>query len=533
MGEASGPPRRRTWTGLAGGVEVVNKVVVTNTSALRDKYGAQFDVREAAAEMVSADERRGLVTRLVALDDAQEMNEFAGEPVTDPTSGEQAKRAIDAVYASLTPEYLVLLGSVDVVPHVELDNPEYAGGDGDPDPIVPSDLPYASEEPASRSIHDFRAPTRVVGRLPDVTGATRPDALAAILGTAATWRSGRRADYESYLGISAEVWSGSTELSLKSTFGFGGGLQRSPTEGPQWAPDVVGRRSHFINCHGAPGSAQFLGQGGPKDYPVAHDAALLTGSVAEGTVTAAECCYGAELYDPDAAGDGMSICMTYLLNGGYGFLGSTTASFGPHDRNDYADLICQYFMRRVLAGASLGRATLEARQEFIRMSPVLDPFDQKTLAQFVLLGDPSIHPVEPMRAAQPLTELLGEASTPPGAALAVGRPERRRGLAAKGVALGAATSFAVPAAEPPSDGIRECFAKLGDVQEISLGDVRSYAVERPALMKAPGAPPGASSSVYVAMTADHPEGAPMAQYRALVSLTENGEITAVKDVRSR
>jgi len=47
----------------------------------------------------------------------------------------------------------------------------------------------------------------------------------------------------------------------------------------------------------------------------------------------------------------------------------------------------------LLEGASLGRAALTARQRFVEQVGELDPVDLKTLGQFNLLGDPSIHPV--------------------------------------------------------------------------------------------------------------------------------------------
>jgi hypothetical protein len=42
--------------------------------------------------------------------------------------------------------------------------------DEEEDPDVPSDLPYACEAAFSRRPQDFLGPTRVVGRLPDLTG---------------------------------------------------------------------------------------------------------------------------------------------------------------------------------------------------------------------------------------------------------------------------------------------------------------------------------------------------------------------------
>ena len=51
----------------------------------------------------------------------------------------------------------------------------------------------------------------------------------------------------------------------------------------------------------------------------------------------------------------------------------------------------QYFLLAILEGASLGARTV-ARQKFVQQTAELDPIDLKTLAQFNLLGDPSIHP---------------------------------------------------------------------------------------------------------------------------------------------
>lgn len=90
---------------------------------------------------------------------------------------------------------------------------------------------------------------------------------------------------------------------------------------------------------------------------------------------------------------GRWVAQTYLSSGAYGYLGSSTIADGPADDNGLAGLICRYFLQRILAGASLGRALLEARQEFASHESDFDPFDLKTLAQFHLFGDPSIHPV--------------------------------------------------------------------------------------------------------------------------------------------
>ena len=46
-----------------------------------------------------------------------------------------------------------------------------------------------------------------------------------------------------------------------------------------------------------------------------------------------------------------------------------------------------------ISGSSSGRAALQARLDLIAARSSLDPYNAKTLGQYVLIGDPSIHPV--------------------------------------------------------------------------------------------------------------------------------------------
>lgn len=369
-----------------------DKVIVTNLSALKSKYSAGLSKIEAAIKkLIAADKKRGITTRLVALDDTAGMKKLKAPPVTNAADFKQNKQAIDGVYRALMPDYLMILGATDIVPHQNLKNPVFNQG-GDEDQFAFGDLPYACEAPYSQKAQDFTGPTRVVGRLPDKNGVADVPYLIRIIETAAQYKKLKAADYSSYLGISAEVWRGSTEMSLTNLFGSSSDLQLVPEKGPQWEASLIGRRAHFINCHGAPADFHFYGQRG-QSFPKAHDASFFDGKIKEGTIVAAECCYGGELYNPNLANGQTGICNTYLGNKAYGFFGSTTIAYGPADGNGTADLICQFFLRSVFKGASLGRAALEARQRFIESSPELDPVDLKTLAQFNLYGDPSITPV--------------------------------------------------------------------------------------------------------------------------------------------
>ena len=386
----------------------LDKVIITNLGALEEKYASTMPrVEKAIASLISADKKRGLETRLVALDSAGQMHEVQGKEVKDKDDQEQVKAAVDSICKAYHPDYVLILGAPDVVPHQDLKNPAY-DPQGDDDKVVPSDIPYACEASFSNNPRKFLGPTRVVGRLPDLRGRTEPVYLVSLLGTAARHKTRARSDYQKYFSASAEVWKASTSLSLTKIFGNSDSMRTSPPKGPVWTTAQLGRRTHFINCHGSPSDPNFYGQRGGS-YPVAHSAKKLGRKIMNGAVITVECCYGAELYDPSDSGMQAGICSTYLRDGAYGYFGSSTIAYGPSEGNGQADLICQYFIDEVLDGASLGAATLRARHRFAQNYTHLDPVDLKTLVQFHLLGDPSIHAVAEVPHALSRTKTFKEA----------------------------------------------------------------------------------------------------------------------------
>jgi hypothetical protein len=410
----------------------IDKVIVTNLSALKTKYGdaGSQSIRTAVQDLIAADQNRGLVSALYFLDDPASMQQFNLAPVTTPTDPQQNKDAVDALYKALAPDYILILGSLDVIPHQDLINPIFSSGN-DPDEFAFGDLPYACESPYSQKPEDFFGPTRVVGRLPDITGANDPQYLLDLLKIAANYQETAATQYGSYFGISAAVWEKSTELSISNIFKNTTDLKLIPPQGPTWPAPSLHRVAHFINCHGALADSHFYGQpaGGARSYPIALDAVNLEHRVSAGTVVAAECCYGAQLFDPVLNAGQMGICNTYLGNQAYGFFGSTTVAYGPADSNDQADLICQYFLQSLLQGSSLGRATLEARQKFIHTASMYDPSNVKTIAQFNLYADPSVTPVKP-----PLATAKGFGLAAP-LNLRLERGDRRRDFFSRGLAL--------------------------------------------------------------------------------------------------
>jgi hypothetical protein len=338
------------------------------------------------------------------------------------------------------------------------------------------------------------------------------------------------------MGVSAAVWKGSTILSMKALFGGNSKPRLSPTEGPKWPSSLLSRRAHFINCHGALADPRFYGQKGTA-FPVAHDASLIIkAKVSPGTVAAIECCYGAELYAPEDTH--LSIANTYLGSGAWGYFGSTTIAYGPADSNGAADLICQYFLKSALNGASLGRAALEARQKFAEETTELDPIDLKTLVQFILLGDPSIHPVQAKTATTKTRTLTPEAGD------SFERDERRRSLLAKGVMIQQSLAVARRSKVQPSTQEASILARLA-AERLGSPRVLSFEIERrnprvrSALRKGHMAEKS-PSAFHVVM--GYPKSAAAAKTRAapgiqrviaFVAKSVNGKIVSVRELQAK
>lgn len=374
---------------------MADKLIVSNETALRAKYGPLLsNIKAAVDAWIAADAARGLTTAFISLDDAATMARYG---VNAASVGDEAahKSAFDAIFKAEKPSYAVLLGAPDVLPHVTLKNPVYnpAAPTDDPDVNVPSDLPYACDAPYSNEPSDFVGATRVVTRLPDINGASDPTALTAAIEYAGKAEKLAREDYAAqYLGATASVWHKSTSLSLTAVFGSSSAMKDVPPATFQWSSGELSSLSHFFNCHGADQDTHYYGQKG-NQYPVAHDASFISGKLKVGVVLAAECCYGAQLFNPAATANQPGIANIYVKEGAVAVWGSTTIAYGPSDSNGQADLICQYFFDEILAGSSVGMAALRARQRFTSQASTLGPSDLKTLVQYIALGDASAQPV--------------------------------------------------------------------------------------------------------------------------------------------
>jgi hypothetical protein len=367
----------------------VDKIIVSNRSALLAKY-REPELRHIEASvrgLIEADRKRGIESRLFYVDD-RTMRDYGCGPVRGAADRRGNKAAVDRLYKEFSPDYIMLLGAPDVIPHLKVTNLTH-DEDGR---IIDSDLPYACDRPFHRDARRFLAPTRVVGRLPDVNGGGDPRYLVGLLENAARMVRRPRSDYAKWFALSAQSWTGSSAITAANLFSTLDGLALCPPTGPHTHKSLDKARVHFFNCHGTAGSPVFFGEQGDRQ-PISFRSGSIPSALLPGTVIAAECCYGAELYAPGRGQ--LSISGTYLQRRAAAYVGSTTIAYGPEEGQGDADLLTQFFIQFVLRGHSVGRAFLQARQKFLTMAaPRINAVELKTISQFLLLGDPSIHPVE-------------------------------------------------------------------------------------------------------------------------------------------
>ena len=498
------------------------KVIVSNNSALLALYtqNGKGKIAEALKTLIESDRIRNISTQVIYMDDTATMNALSAPVVTDPKDSKQNKDAVDGISKALTPAYITILGGPDIVALQILDNP--AGSDGDPD--VPSDLPYASNSPYSKSAKDFVNASRVVGRLPGVTGSSDTGPLLAALAEASGYAVKPKADYLKYFGVSAAVWKGSSQLTANNVFGATDTLYFSPPKTALSWTTEPNALSHFVNCHGSSYKPSWYGQGSDGSYPAVLSASLLSGKLSAGTIAAAECCYGAQLYAP--TDQTISICNTYLAAKSAAFCGSTTIAYGPASTQGSADLIAQYFLQSLLDGMSGGEAMLKARQTYVMNHLTLNGIDLKTLAQFYLLGDSSCRPVD---SAVPHASLGAEIS--PEEQEALHCDDLRLAFAA--FALGTATQVSTAAVDPKckvnskiADKVRAAAQKAGvDPNMLASGPV----LQGEAAKSLSGGKDSVAETIHLVYNLPQPAGeAPVTGGKVAVVRERGGDILSVE-----
>jgi len=93
----------------------LDKIIITNMGALKEKYGEKFGrVEQAIQRLITAEQKRGLDTMLVAIDSEADMAEVHGEAVKEEDDQRAVKKAIDAMFDAYEPDYIMILGAQDM-----------------------------------------------------------------------------------------------------------------------------------------------------------------------------------------------------------------------------------------------------------------------------------------------------------------------------------------------------------------------------------------------------------------------------------
>jgi Peptidase family C25 len=461
------------------------KLSITCRTRLQAKYDNNSLARidSAVADWISADQARGIRTIHVALDDPKAMKPYKVRAITGRITANKVKKVLDALASRLNPDYIVLFGAADVVPVFSVANPTHAE---DQEPTVLTDNPYASSQPfSSRRRASYLIPDRVLGRIPDLVASNDPRWFVNYLAAATRSAAQSSKRYAKGLLVCCDSWKKAGRECVSFIARDAKALMVSPPTGDE-SQAIRSRHStrlHMIKCHGAAADSRFYGQRGNSYPPVLHSTSLLR-RTKSGTVIGAMCCYGASVFDVNdpanvSPGD-PPIPSVYLEQGALGFLGSTTTAWVGPDTMMCADWIVAAFLKASLGGASLGRATLESKQDFVRWTHQqgneLDGADEKTLLQFVLLGDPSIHPVKATSPAELVSASLLGASSHSAAAMA--RAERRRARRRMGELLRAEIPTLKPSRSTKIPPNIRAFAKKVAATTLGGADLSRPRVER-------------------------------------------------------
>lgn len=374
------------------------KIIISNYSQLKAKYNSSLSkILDGLNLLVESDEKRGISSKIVFVDKDIMQKDYGVSPVSNYKNEEQNKVAIDAIYnGENKPDYLMILGAIDVIPHQNLTNPV-----DENEKLVPSDLPYACNNSYSQNIYDFLGPSRIVGRLPDVTGGANPDYLLELINYIIDFKPYDKEYYLNYLGACSSQFIDTTKVSINNIFNNTDSIIESPPANSQTLEKYIyNNPAQFYNCHG---NSQLPFWGEPTETGkliFLLISSMLDKKFSPNTVVVSEACYGAELYDPSGAilpeaKSILPICNNMLKHGVVGFFGSTDTLYGEIEdgHQKQGDLITSFYLDNVVnGGCSLGRAVVEAQHKFLKTCKnALSPFDLKTIAQCILLGDPSLH----------------------------------------------------------------------------------------------------------------------------------------------
>jgi len=342
---------------------------------------------------------------VLAVDDPVDSGKLNLPPMAAADCGSilVAIRAARAKLSSGRADSLLIAGGDPVVPQFQISNP-VQDRSIDKDPVVYTDNPYGA---ANDTLEEYLAPSFPVGRIVDDPSANASDFVALIERLANRGRDRLTALPGSTLVVYGEQndergrtfqgdqgWiSDSTKVAVAlptpQDWHFSPGYQLNAS-----ARSDAARSLLYFNLHGFSGDPDWKGYSlQRRDFvsavsPDGFDRAYVSGAIAF-----AECCYGAETRGRTPN----SSCALKLQNEGAAFVGSTGLAFGsylaPGLFLDDADFLARSFFSALTAGGTVGGSLRNARKAYLadsamNLSSVDWQYKQKTLLQFVLLGDP-------------------------------------------------------------------------------------------------------------------------------------------------
>ena len=287
------------------------------------------------------------------------------DPVpSDPASLRSLLAAFEDKFLEI--DYLTIIGGDEVIPFFRLPNPCE-----DDDVYVLSDNPYASRD------DEYLIPERAVGRIPS------PD-WEFVIDQLRKQPSGRDA-----FGLSARIWERASR-EVYRVVDEPDDLKLTPPVTiedfvPSWLKD---KQFLYFNLHGSEISPYWYGQEG-DEFPRAIGPEKTDGACG---VVGSEACYGAYIIGKKIE---ESMALSLLKNQNcLCLVGSTSIAYGPFEPpSSEADRLIKYFFQYLVQGLDLGMALKSAKIDFarrkMRWKGFLDEDDQKTLLQFILLGDPT------------------------------------------------------------------------------------------------------------------------------------------------
>lgn len=402
----------------------VKKLIITHYENLKRKYkdvqvenpdDALQKIEERLKSLIQFDAVRGIETIIVYLDKDETLGT---RKVTSPTDDVQFKGAVDAACRVYKPDYLVILGAQDIVPHIRLQHPVYCSRT-DYRKHLFSDMPYACEKEYSERGSDFLSPTRVVSRIPDVFNNAALGIIYLLSSLDAVMKIPTR-DVPVYL----DSWTVCTGLRKKP---MGGILEIiyadtdmipipavCPPATSDWPTDTYERLTHIHLLNGIPQSHLLYGEDDAHTRPVAIDLTLLNQNIQAGCIALERASYGGALYQPKGRAE-LPLVNAYLSSGAACVLGSTAVNYSNTEKMISADhLVAQFFLN--LYNRTVGDAFLISRQWLLKNKYLLTTNDMAMFLGFTLYGDASAFPMgdaQPDFSVQPDPKLVGGYETDP------------------------------------------------------------------------------------------------------------------------